>query len=210
MAIRIQTKPCGQDLTGKSHFWGFPDLPQGIDYPCKGDIDEDGTEETLTFICQIHLEEIAGLDTEGMLPHTGMLYFFADLDYFLGDYDAPCEGMGPWGEEYYRVIYCDYPPDEPLYTHKVFWSDGSPACRPAEAINFLPSASKTDSHRLLGKPFYEEVEDAYPDHISLFQLDEDERWNLRFYDMGTLNFLITPDDLENRRFDKVKVYCHSL
>lgn len=66
------------DLVGKSHWWGFPDLPEAFEWSCSSD-----SETLITFICQIRLEEIAELDTEGRLPHKGMLWFFADMDYFL-------------------------------------------------------------------------------------------------------------------------------
>lgn len=94
MAIRITTSLTEGSLQGKSHWWGFPDLPDGVEFPLlqdNGD-DYDGEGELLmTFICQIKLDEIAGYDEENLLPHKGMLYFFADLDYFLGDMEAPAE-----------------------------------------------------------------------------------------------------------------------
>ena len=107
MAIRITTQPSADDLFGKSHWWGSPDLPEGVDYPCSDDLgaDENGEEATLLFICQIRLEDIAEYDTEGRLPHKGMLYFFADIDYFLGRDDADCEGLGQWPEECNTVRY---------------------------------------------------------------------------------------------------------
>lgn len=51
--------------------------------------EEDGTEGEypLTFICQIDCEDIAPFDKEGLLPHEGMLYFFAAIDEFIG-YDS--------------------------------------------------------------------------------------------------------------------------
>ena len=47
--------------------------------------EEDGTESEypLTFICQIDCEDIAPFDKEGLLPHEGMLYFFAAIDEFI-------------------------------------------------------------------------------------------------------------------------------
>ena len=88
MAIKINLHPTTEDLAGKSHWWGFPDLPEA-------------------FVCQIRLEEIAELDHEGKLPHKGMLWFFADLDYFLGDMDAPCGGSGEWEPGTFKVLYSE-------------------------------------------------------------------------------------------------------
>lgn len=95
MAIRITTCPSNDNLYAQSHWWGSPDLPEGVDFPCSDDLglDEQGAEATLLFLGQIRLEDIAKYDTECRLPHCGMLYFFADIDYFLGDDDAECEGL---------------------------------------------------------------------------------------------------------------------
>ena len=105
MAIKIITKQTGESLKAKSHWWGFPDLPDGIDFPLLPEaVCDDEGEDLMTFICQIRMEEIAGYDKENLLPHEGMLYFFADLDYFLGDLKAPCEGLGFWREGTYKTL----------------------------------------------------------------------------------------------------------
>lgn len=107
MAIKLTTSLTDGSLQGKSHWWGFPDLPDGVEFPLLQDNDDDydGEGELLmTFICQIKLDEIAGYDEENLLPHKGMLYFFADLDYFLGDMEAPAEGLGFWPKEAFKVI----------------------------------------------------------------------------------------------------------
>ncbi len=207
MAIRITTEPTHDDLFGQSHFWGFPDLPLGMSYPCCGEADEEGREDTLTFICQIRLEEIAALDPEGLLPHKGMLYFFADIDYFLGDDEGDCEGMGAWPKESFRVLYA--PDCSDLHTHEVYYEDGSPATLPVERITFSEVEEKADGQKLLGRPYFDEVEWECEGMLSLLQLDEEDRWNLRFFDSGMLHFLIRPGNLRNRRFDRVKVWMHS-
>ncbi len=210
MAIRITTHETDEDLTGKSHWWGFPDLPEGVDFPVAAihDDDEKEGEDLLTFICQIRLEDIAPYDREGLLPHTGMLYFFAELDYFLGDLDAHSEGLGFWSGNSYKVIYS--PETDDLHTHRVQWSDGSDACLPAEAMSFEEAPARADGTKLLGLPFFEEVSDETPGDVSLLQLDEEERWGLRFYDCGMLNFLISKSALRERRFDSTRLYFHSL
>ena len=65
-------------------------MPEGMAYPCIDVEDGDGGTypEPLTFVCQIRCKDIAGLDTDGLLPHSGMLYFFAPIDYFLGGGDG--------------------------------------------------------------------------------------------------------------------------
>ena len=84
--IAIMTQSVEGNLFGQSKWWGFPDLPEELDWPSVP-VNDDGDEydDPLTFICQIRCEELAPLDPEGLLPHTGMLWFFASLDYFLGN-----------------------------------------------------------------------------------------------------------------------------
>lgn len=185
-------------------------MPEELDYPMLTLVDENGDEydDPLTFICQIRLEDIAALDPEGLLPHEGMLYFFAALDYYLGDIDAPSySGMGLWQPQYFRVLYA--PNCEALHTHHILDADGAPANLPAEAITFLASDDLADSPRLLGLPYLEEVHEEMPKAISLLQVDEDDRWNLTFHDCGMLNFLILPDHLKKRQWDKVACYLFS-
>ena len=42
MAIRINTRMTDGNLKGLSHWWGAPDLPEGMAYPCINVKDEDG------------------------------------------------------------------------------------------------------------------------------------------------------------------------
>lgn len=201
MAIKINFHSETEDLAGKSHWWGFPDLPETFEWPCRADGD------LLTFICQIRLEEIAGYDPEGMLPHKGMLWFFADLDYFMGDLDAPCGGMGEWESGTFDVLYSEDCTN--LCTHEYYWEDGEPAVLPAEGITFGTADEETFGFRLLGMPAMTEgYENENDGLMSLLQLDEEERWGLRFFDCGTVNFMLPvtrrPDD-----FSEVSLHLHS-
>ena len=211
MAIRIITKATKDNLTAKSHWWGFPDLTEGTDFPTitqQAYNTDDKKNDLLTFICQIKLEDIIPYNSESQLPHQGMLYFFAALDYFLGDIDAYCGPIGFWPENSFKIIYT--PQTNELHTHKVIWTDGTDACLPAELMFFEITKESECNHKLLGVPYFDEVRNNAPKYISLLQIDEDERWGLRFYDCGMLNFLISKEDLEARRFDKAKLYFHSL
>lgn len=207
--IKITTSPTEDPQFGQSKWWGEPDMPETLAYP-EALVTEDGDswQDPLTFVCQIRLEDIAALDPEGLLPHEGMLYFFAALDYFLGDIEAPSyPGMGPWQPQHFRVLYA--PNCEALHTHHVLAADGTPANLPAEAITFTASDANDDGQRLLGLPYIEDVREAMPGMLSLLQVDEDDRWGLTFHDCGTLNFLIRPDDLKKRQWDKVACYLFS-
>ncbi|MBP5770108.1 MAG: DUF1963 domain-containing protein [Bacteroidaceae bacterium] len=208
--IQLQTEPADSPLTGKSKWWGEPDMPQELNWPEITVTDEDGEEyhDPLTFVCQIRCEDIAALDSEELLPHEGMLYFFAALDYFLGDFDTPAyPGMGRWQPEYFCVLYA--PSCTELHTHHLNYPDNSPATLPAEAITFSTCSEAADGLRLLGQPYIEEVSEAVPGALSLLQIDGEDRWNLIFHDCGTLNYLIQPKHLKKRQWDKVSCYLFS-
>jgi len=166
------------------------------------------TIDPLTFLCQIRCDEIAPYDNENLLPHEGMLYFFAALDYFLGNLDAiSSPGMGEWEAPYFKVLYA--PDCKELHTHRIVCEDGSPFGLPAESIRFTYESELECSIRLLGEPYIEDVREAMPGMLSLLQIDESDDWNLRFYDCGMLNFLISRDDLLNRRWQYIKCYLFS-
>lgn len=208
--IKITASPTKGPLFGQSKWWGEPDMPEWMDYPELAVVGEDGKEydDPLTFVCQIRLEDIAALDQDGLLPHEGMLYFFAALDYFLGDIDAPSyPGMGRWQPQYFHVLYA--PSCESLHTHHILDTDGTPVNLPAEAIIFTASEADDEGQRLLGLPYIEDVREAMPGMLSLLQVDEDDRWSLTFHDCGTLNFLVRPDDLRAHRWDRVACYLFS-
>lgn len=80
---------------------------------------------------------------------------------------------------------------------------------PAEAISFEKSPKDDDGLRLLGYPYIEDVRQEMTGWLSLLQVDESDRWGLTFHDSGTLNFLITPEDLRQRRWDRTTCYLFS-
>ena len=213
--ITIETHPVDSPLTGQSKWWGEPDMPEELDWPRVTVTDEDGEtyDDPLTFVCQVRCEDLAPYDPEGLLPHEGMLWFFAALDYFLGDFDTPAyPGMGEWGREFFRVLYAPLNDNENphvLHTHHTTYPDGTPATMPAEAMTFSRCEEAGDGIRLLGAPYIEEVREAYPDRVSLLQIDGSDRWGLVFHDCGTLNYLIRPADLRRRQWDKTNCYLFS-
>ena len=201
MAIKINIRPSEQDLAGKSHWWGFPDLPEACEWPCN----EDG--DLLTFICQISLEDISELDSENRLPHKGMIWFFADLDYFLGDLDAPCGGTGEWEPGTFKVLYSEDCSD--LCTHEYYWEDGESAVLAAEGMSFESTDEADFGFKLLGMPAMTEgYENENEGLMSLLQLDEEERWGLRFFDCGIVNFML-PAERQINDFSNVSFCLHS-
>ena len=207
--IKITTQKTDADLFGQSKWWGFPDMPDYLDYP-EIPVNDEGDEydDPLTFICQIRCDELAPYDVENLLPHEGMLYFFAALDYFLGNFDAISNpGMGSWDAPYFKVLYA--PSCKDLHTHRIVCEDGSPFGLPAESIAFSYDSEPEYNTRLLGEPYIDEVREDMPGLISLLQIDENDDWNLRFYDCGMVNFLISKEDLLNRRWQNTKCYLFS-
>lgn len=205
--IKIATQPTDKPLFGQSKWWGQPDMPEDLEYPEIPMVDDNGEEylDPLTFICQLRCDELAPYDAEQQLPHTGMLYFFAALDYFLdSNYNCDSPGLGLWPEEYFRVLYS--PTCNNLHTHSIVYDDGTPFGLPAEAITFSHSDDDGYGIRLLGDPYLDDVCEQFPGMLSLLQIDEEDRWRLRFYDCGMLNFLISPEHLRLRQWNKVQ--CH--
>lgn len=202
MAIKINIQPTQYSLVGQSHWWGFPDLPESVDWPAN----EDG--DLLTFICQIRLEEIAHLDPEGLLPHEGMMWFFADMDYFLGDMDARCNGIGEWEQDSFRVIY--QKEVDRLHTHEYYWEDGSLAVLEAEKIAFESTNEEDFGFKLLGMPAMTEgYENENEGMVSLLQLDEEERWAMRFFDSGTINFMMPLEGMFKQDYSQCSLVLHS-
>ncbi len=72
IGITITKAPEKYDL-GASKFFGTPTVP---------DAWTDKFDENEMFLCQIKLSDIAELDKENKLPHTGYLYIFLDMSCF--------------------------------------------------------------------------------------------------------------------------------
>lgn len=207
-------------------------MPEHMEHPMI-EYNDGGGDDPMTLVCQIRCADLAEFDTENLLPHEGMLYFFADIDDYVGalrrddsydDEEEPVDeeepydeeddedtwyhnGMGEWSPNAFRVIYS--PTEDNLKTHRIMRSNGEPYELPAEKITFEDCDIGSLETRLLGYPFEVEVEQEFPGYISLLQIWEEDRWRFFMYDCGILNFLILPEDLKARRFDRVRVYLHS-
>ncbi len=71
------SKPKDKLSAGSSKLFGNPDVWNGFEWPY---IEENGEKYDLTFMCQIDCAKAEGFDESGLLPKTGILYFFYDLD----------------------------------------------------------------------------------------------------------------------------------
>lgn len=163
-------------------------MPDTMTYPSRGQ------DTPLTLICQFRYGG-------------GMVYVLADLDYFFGDMEADGGHLGEWDKEWFRVLYTEDLSD--LHEHEIRYADGTSAVPnplPLEA----PAQRGEESYVLHDATcWHDEIEQDYPGYKVLLQLNESEAIGLRFYDCGTLFFLIRPEDLAARRFDQVRCVLYS-
>ena len=79
--IKIKTEPSEDVLYGESKWWGFPDLPDELDWPTVQAEDEGEVfDDPLTFICQIKCSDLAPFDPEGELPQVIRVLHFRHAD----------------------------------------------------------------------------------------------------------------------------------
>ena len=94
-SVRITTRPAaGPDLEpGKPRLGGQPDLPEGIPWP-------EFKRVPMSFIGQIRFADVSGLDSENLLPDSGILYFFYDAGQMTWGFDP--KDRGGWKVIYYN------------------------------------------------------------------------------------------------------------
>ncbi len=113
IGIKVKKAPANYNL-GASKFFGAPTVP--VEW--EGEFYEDEI-----FLCQINLADVAHLDKENRLPHTGYLYIFlhtdggdynleADVRYFDGDielaiddFNLDIEGYEKFNDAYLMEFY---------------------------------------------------------------------------------------------------------
>ena len=96
------------------------------------------------------------------------------------------------------------PTQADLHEHEIRFADGTSAVPEPRGLENYDS-------KVLSQPttWTDELAQDYPDYQVLVQLEEDDDIDLRFYDCGSLFFLIKPEDLEARNFDNVKCVLYS-
>lgn len=192
---------------GSSRFWGNPDLPEGVDYPMY--VDDEGDEYPYVFVCQLNMADVAPYDVGEVLPHEGVLLFFAKIDHYLGNFaDTDCIGGSISGTDAVKVLY--FPKVENLREVVLVDDDDEPLAPEEMQIDFsLDFPRYCDDHALLAAPAHREWETwdhPYEDWQILLQIDSfsGKDFNLNFMDCGVLDFLINPTDLKNRDCSKVR------
>jgi uncharacterized protein YwqG len=193
-SIHIRKKTPG------SKFFGCPDVWESFEWPTAKD--KDGDEYDLDFVCQISCAEISAHDKDGLLPKTGMLYFFYDLD---DHYLRNC-----------TVLYYDGGLNE-LSSFILLDEDDKPMGRLAIPIDFVVADNAEDESGtdgiedtfLLGAPSDPEQMghgDGVPEGWQLL-LEVDSYigdYDFNFGgDCGKLCFFITKTDLAKRDFSGV-------
>ena len=121
IGIKIKKAPADYDL-GESKFFGAPTVPAKWE--------EDFYEDEI-FLCQINLADIAELDRENKLPHTGYLYVFLhtdegyyrlkpDVRYYDGDPELAIDDFNLGVEGYERF--------NDAYLMEFYWVDDEEDC----------------------------------------------------------------------------------
>ena len=205
MAIKLSLQPTERILFCGSKWWGDPDMPQNMEYPSI-EVTEDGQtyDYPLTFICQINCEDIAAFDTEGKLPHEGMLYFFAALDKWLG-YDSPTQnGNGEWSKGHFVVKYAKTVNFETFQSCMMVDDEGEGLTEREMEIVFSECDDDERCVKLLGTPSSSAVRENYPSLKNLLEIVKDT--NLEFESDGCLNAMIKESDLKFENWKKTVTY----
>lgn len=190
-----------------SHFWGNPALPKDMAYPTY--VDEQGEEYPYTFICQLNMADVAPYDVDNLLPHEGLLLFFAKIDNYLGHFEQPAEiGGAVSSREDVRVIYIQE--TDNLREVVLIDDDDEEIAPEALRVSFsLNIPAHTDETLLLAQPTHREWENwdnPCEDWMILLQVDsfDGDDFDLNFMDCGVLDFLISPSALRSRDFSNVR------
>lgn len=202
MATEIRLRKTETNLFCSSKWWGNPDLPPDAEYPMMK-VTEDGEESEypLTFICQIDCEDIAPLDADGLLPHEGMLYFFAAIDDFTG-YESPEHfPAGRWPAKAVRVKYSKTVNMETFNSCILVDDEDNELAEEALGMEFAGCADGTESLSLLGK-----APDAEDGCISLLHICTDAEAGLQFGEGGSFDILIRESDLKFGNWKKAFGY----
>ncbi len=95
----------------KSKFGGKPSVPKDFEWPYFDT--EDKGRKALTFLTEINLSEIAELDTENLLPKSGLLSFFYEMDSQEWGFDPKNKGCARvfYFENESELMKRDFPED---------------------------------------------------------------------------------------------------
>ena len=104
-SLRLKTKPCEMDSLpiGVSRLGGYPDVPPGFVWPRYKD-------SPLSFISQLHLDDIPTQQVDLSLPKNGSLLFFYDCEQRTWGFDPQDRGSA-------LVLFTEEPLEKLSRTH---------------------------------------------------------------------------------------------
>lgn len=185
------SKPKEKLKAGESKLFGNPDVWDGFIWPS---VRENGAEYDLTFMCQINCEQASAFDESGILPKTGILYFFYDLDTMPELSDAGSA----------RVLWYN---GELSALHEMILTDedGNSLAFSEQKIDFEASDADEKSSSLLLGDMTQSC-DFIKGCLPLLRIGsfETEDAEIRFKDDGWLCFYIEKEKLGACDFSKVK------
>lgn len=205
MAIKLTLNRTERVLFCGSKWWGDPDMPENMQYPTI-EVTEDGEtfDYPLTFLCQINCEDIAGLDKDNLLPHEGMLYFFAAADKWLG-YDSPTQnGSGEWGRGHLVVKYAKSINFETFQSCMLVDDEDQTLTESELEIIFSECADDERCIRLLGGVSSAEVGEKYPELVNLLEIASAN--DAGFEEDFELNVMMKPSDMGFGNWKKTTTY----
>ena len=207
MAIKLTLNHTERVLFCGSKWWGDPDMPENMQYPTIEVTEEGETYDyPLTFVCQINCEDIAALDKENLLPHEGMLYFFAAIDKWTG-YDSPTQNdLGEWTKGHFVVKYAKNINFETFQSCMLVDDDDQNLTEREMEIVFSECADDEKCIKMLGRPSSEAISEKYPDLLNFLQIVRSENLDLEFD--GELNLMIKPSDLGYGNWKKVLAHLN--
>ncbi|MDD4842898.1 MAG: YwqG family protein [Anaerotignum sp.] len=116
--VHLSIKEKADYICGATRFGGAPDVPQDFVWPTfevKAYSDNEIKVRPLSFIAQFNCAEISVLDKEGLLPQTGVLSFFYEMDSQLWGFDPKDMGCARvyWFEQIPSLTAAKFPVDLP-------------------------------------------------------------------------------------------------
>lgn len=115
-SIRLHIGEKTEYKRGGTRFGGVPDVPNSFkwDYfESEGCIDNTVKSRPLAFLAQFDLEEMAQYDTENLLPHTGVLSFFYEMESMKWGFDPKDKGCAKvyWFPDKNALHAAEFPSD---------------------------------------------------------------------------------------------------
>lgn len=114
-SIILEFEGAGDNQPGRTRFGGRPDVPPDFVWPRYEGKGMDGTvrARALTFLAQFDCKELAGYDSEGLLPGRGVLSFFYEADSQRWGFDPEDAGCARvfWFEDASILIPAEFPAD---------------------------------------------------------------------------------------------------